>query len=466
MLRTEQKKIVILEKDHAQRDFLRSFVAAGSDLAFYFDRVALCFDNLAQLDPDLIVVGTFPRKVIFRFINAHRATECKLPSLLLTQDSEIKQYLELNSLDNIKIYDSQPNLNTMNGSIAKALSAKKKDCNNNGYPFIVGKSSGIVQIKKMLPALNSSRENVFIEGEVGSGKEMIARAIHSLSDAKKDLFIKISAQKLRSGSFYLHLVKMIEKMIQENICDNGLTRSEITVTIFIDELGYLPDTVQSEFLLLFDDVLGPLNSLYRKVQTKIRIIASTSVGSNYLLEENRLRNDLLYRLNVVNVKIEPLRQRKEDIPLLADYFVYRQCKNLGRSFFELSDETIDMFMRYHWPGNTKELESIIKRIVIKGSAEDLLKVAHPINQRNLQDRNTLLFEFSEAIDTITISKEYIKQAGNMQLKNICSKFLASIEIDIIQKVLKKTSWNRKKAATMLNISYKSMLNKIKEYGLV
>jgi len=465
MSKADKKKIIILEKDHAQRDFLRSVVSTESDLAFCFNRVTSCFDNLKQLNPDLIVVGSFPRTSILRFINAHRATNCNLPSLLMTQDSEIKRYLEVNSLDIIKMYDSKQNLKTFNNTISNTIKTiRKKDCNND-FPFIVGSSPGIDKIKEILPDLNHSRESILIEGERGTGKEFIVRAIHCLSSSK-DLFVKISAKEVSSETTRLDLIEILQKRDQENTRGkNSQESSELTATIFIDEMGYLPDSVQSELLLLIDQGVALSHHRLPKTPNKIRFISTTSVGSHYLLSENRLRKDLYYRLNVINLNIEPLRQHKEDIPLLVDYFSYRYCKVFGRSYFELPREIIDIFMDYQWPGNTKELESVIKRVVLNGEAGKFLKEIQLMKTDTLSKKNQMMIEGLKATRSIVDTKDYLKQVEKASLKDICMKFKGKVEKKVMQKALEATNWNRKKAADMLNISYKSMLNKIKEYGL-
>jgi len=462
---TEQKKIVILEKDHVHRDFLRSVIAADSGMSFCFDRVALCFDNLAQLDPDLIVVGSFPRKGILRFINAHKATDCNLPSLLMTKDREIQNYLELNNFYNIKMVDSNLNLNTFNNSISNVIRKHKKTIGNNDFQYIVGNSPGIVKIKKILPDLNNSRESILLEGEKGTGKELIARAIHCRADSN-DMFVKISAKDIQPGSSRLNVLKIIDREIQRKLKgSNTRETSELMSTIFIDEIGYLSHSIQSELLHILDCGQDSPNCFSLLVKNNFRIISSTSVGAECLLAEGRFRKDLFYRLNVINIKVEPLRKRKEDIPLLVDYFSYRYCKMLGRSFFELPPETIDIFMNYHWPGNTKELESVIKRAVMNGDDGKFIKKMQLVNKKTLSKKHQIMIEGFKATSSIAVSKDYLKQVERESLKNICSNFMGKVERKVMRKALEATNWNRKKAAAMLNISYKSMLNKIKEYGL-
>jgi len=411
------------------------------------------------------VVGSFPIKGILRFINAHKATHCNLPSLLMTQDIEIKKYLEINGVRNIRMFDGSLKLNTFNKSIAHALKQNKETPYAKDYPFIVGNSPDIIKLKEILPVMNVSRESVLIEGEKGTGKEMIARAIHRLSESK-DFFVKISAQEIQPGSSRLNLLEIIEQKIQHKTNrGNPQFPYEMMSTIFIDELGYLPDSIQSELLDIVDNGQDAPHCFPPRGKKKFRIISTTSVGSDCLLSENRLRKDLFYRLNVINFKMSPLRHRKEDIPLLVDYFSYGYCKMLDRSFFELPSETTDMFMDYHWPGNIKELETVVKRAVMNGDDGRFLKDLHLANTKSSTKTDRKIIESLKSCTTIADARDYLKQIEKKPLKEICSSFMAKVEKNVMRKALETTNWNRKKAAVMLNISYKSMLNKIKEYGL-
>ncbi len=287
-----------------------------------------------------------------------------------------------------------------------------------------------------------------------------------MSGSNKDLFVKISAKEVPSGATITDFIEIFQKRIQEKARGKkSQETSESTATIFIDELGYLPDSIQSELLLLIDQGIDP--SQYRRSETPktIRFISTTRVDSDYLLSENRLRKDLFYRLNVINLNIEPLRQHKEDISLLVDYFSYRYCKIFGRSYFELPREIIDIFMDYQWPGNTKELESVVKRAVMNGDAGKFLKDMYLMRNETLSKTQLMMNEGLGATNYMVDTKDFLKQVEESSLKEISSNFMGKVEKKVMQKALEATNWNRKKAAVMLNISYKSMLNKIKAYDL-
>jgi len=455
MLEREQRKIVILEQDHSRRDFLRSVLEADAGLTFCFDNVSACFDNLSRLKADLILVSGIPQPGLLRFINAHNATECRLPTLVMTRDQAIKTYLNGGGVNQIQVKDVQMDPEGIHRSIRQVLQESQIQELNNGQTFIVGRSPGMVAIKNALPDLTRSRECVLIEGEEGTGKEMIARAIHG-GHIARDVFIKISARYLYSEKRYSNLSESNQPTIQP------YTRPSegSTVTIFIKELGYLPEVVQAEVLNLFDNM-----QMGKKRSDRLRIIASTSIGSDLLQSDSRFRSDLFYRLNVINIKIDPLRDRKEDIPLLTDFFSYRLCKFLERSFFELPDDILAVFMDYHWPGNVAELESVVKRTIVNGDDGQYLKEIQRLSKDAYPPLQDALAGEIATIDNLVDSGEYLAQAEQRPLKEICSEFMAKVEKKVMKKALEATNWNRKRAAELLNISYKSMLNKIKEYGL-
>jgi transcriptional regulator with AAA-type ATPase domain len=138
---------------------------------------------------------------------------------------------------------------------------------------------------------------------------------------------------------------------------------------------------------------------------------------------------------------------------------------LGRSYFEFPQEIIDTFMDYHWPGNIKELEAVVKRAVMEDDASKFLKEMYLMNTDRLSKTHQMMIEGLKATSSIVDKKDYLKQVNKSSLKDICSNFTGKIEKEVMRKSLEATNWNRKKAAVMLNISYKSMLNKIKQYGL-
>ncbi len=180
---------------------------------------------------------------------------------------------------------------------------------------------------------------------------------------------------------------------------------------------------------------------------------------------HRFRKDLFYRLNTLSIAIPPLRCRKEDIHLLTDFFTYKFCKDFDKSYFDLSAGIKDRFQRYRWPGNVHELEGVVKRAVMMNNEKEFLSGFLAGKSRgDFTDDDRWLGGMSGMDDIIDVAV-CLKDVPQKPLKDICWDFIVKVEKDTINRALKQTNWNRKKAALMLKISYKSMLNKIKAYKL-
>jgi len=184
-----------------------------------------------------------------------------------------------------------------------------------------------------------------------------------------------------------------------------------------------------------------------------------------LVEKGEFRKDLFYRLNVIRIDIPPLRNRIQDIPLLAVFFNDKFCGDLGKSHFNLSKKTKNMLSCYHWPENVRELENVVRHSVLTGDEDSMLNKLCLPDQR-LKSTNHI--DCSEDIYTVaelSDVKKYLKDLNEVSLKDICREFITRAEKKIMKQALEKTNWNRKKAAILLDISYKSLLNKIKAYDL-
>lgn len=464
----KQNKIVILEENHTRRDYLKSIVSQATDQAFCFGQVANCFDNLFHLNPDLIVVGSLPREDIIRFINAHSATQCDFPSILITKDSVVKRYLALNNDRGIFACDSELGLAQYKKSGPKTHNNHKHLYAGEDAPILVGSGPWLSEIKAALPGLIHSRENVLIQGENGTGKEFLARIIHfGAEQSERSLFAKISASLLDGRASNMSLLDNLRNTcasMKPNIRQKE--KSGVPVTLYIDELFDIPVFLQRDILMLMK--CGRIN-LGKKEKFDIenpRLLVGTSVDTEKIVSGETLRKDVFYRLNVLKISLPPLRDRKEDIPFIVDFFVYRYCKRYGKSYFELPEKAIRAFLQYHWPGNIRELEEVVKRMVFMGENEVFLKSILSRETHLDTEQADMWLESLQFIDEAIRSREYLEVAENMSMKKICGEFMAEVEKKVMKSALASTNWNRKRAASMLNISYKSMLNKIKYYGLV
>jgi transcriptional regulator with PAS, ATPase and Fis domain len=181
------------------------------------------------------------------------------------------------------------------------------------------------------------------------------------------------------------------------------------------------------------------------------------------VQTGEFRQDLFYRLNVISIVIPPLRDRAGDIPMLTDFFADRFCMDLGIGHIEISKKVKSIFSKYYWPGNVRELENMTRQAILRGDKDG--SVADLFGQRHKNNNLVNPYKDIENLAGIKGLKKKLNKLDNLSLKNVCGDFLARTEKKIITKALDQTNWNRKKAADLLDISYKSVLNKIKKYKL-
>jgi DNA-binding NtrC family response regulator len=323
-------------------------------------------------------------------------------------------------------------------------------------------------MKTLLPGLIRSRENVLIQGEKGTGKEYLARVIHFGDECyKRGIFAKMSASLLGGCASDVSLIDNVRSTCaSKNPGSHSKKKGGIPVTLYIDELYDIPEFLQRDILMLME--CGKNN--HRKKENinieSVRLLVGANVETEKYVSAQPLRKDIFYRLNVLKIALPPLRHRKEDIPYLIDFFLYKYCKRYGKSYFELPEKAKHVLLQYHWPGNIRELEEVVKRMILKGENDDFLKNLLPQETPIYTEQSKMWLESLGFIDEIIKARKYLNFTGNVPMKQICAEVMAEVEKKVMMSALVSTNWNRKRAASVLNISYKSMLNKIKDYGLV
>ncbi|MBW2298341.1 MAG: sigma-54-dependent Fis family transcriptional regulator [Deltaproteobacteria bacterium] len=449
------KKIIIFENNHVRKGYLKTILSREGYIVFSFDSIANCIDNLDQLDADLMVLGTLENEQLMMCINALMAVACRLPLLILSDNKNLGQYLTASQFENADIVDNTYDLAMFQAAVRSALNKKMADPRIGFSSFLVGSSAELMRIKQKLPELGRLNESILLTGEPGTGKESVARAVHGASGQDNGRFIKVDAAHLRCDDAFSLLFEFNKRQLQPEADPHDLQNGDSQRwTIYLEETGRLPEHLQAELLL----ITGTRNDQFR-------ILAGTSQDLKALVAERRFRKDLYYRLNVLHLNIPPLRHRREDIPLLTDFFSYKFCREFDKVILPISSRLKGRFLQYGWPGNIRELRDIVKRIVLKGEKNSIVSNIHPRSSREASRIKKKWARELVSIEQMTNKKEYLGQVGEMALKKICLNFMAKVEKQIMQTALESTNWNRRKAAAMLSISYKSMLNKIKTYGL-
>jgi len=461
MIPSNNNNVVILETEPTRRDYLRSILSQFGYAPISFDRETICLDNLPLLNPHLVISGSLSSERTYRFVNTLKMGNNGIRIVVISDDYSVQEFLNINGFDDVVLLRPSIEPNEIKRAIDKIENTKLRNSSVQGYPLIVGNSPGMVKIKKMISELKDSKDAVLIQGETGTGKELVARAIHYLSNRRNNPFVKVKVTGL-SNEWFGHEKNDLGRVHQNK---KGIFEPANTGTIFLDRIEKAPVSFQTKMLQVLDGKsnFGPGNEIINKFD--VRIIAASRENLSLLINKKDFRKDLFYRLNVINIKIPPLKNRVEDIPLLADFFNDRFCGEGGRGYFDIAQKTKDILSHYHWPGNVRELKNVIKNMVLPADKDN---ISNKFNENNQQDESLNITDDRQDISDvpdISYIKRYLKDLNKISLKDIQREFIIKTEKKLMKEVLAKTNWNRKKASVMLDISYKSLLNKIKAYNL-
>ena len=452
----DQHKIVILDDNQQRRDALKSLVAGWGHTPFIFEKESRCLDNLKPLDPDLVISGSLSVDRAMRFINTLHLTNSNVPVVIISDDREIMEFVDSNGFGDVSVLNIKSDPIEIQSAVDRMLKDECGRKKSRAYcPLIVGGNPEIVRIKKMIAGIDRLNEALLIQGEPGTGKELLARFIHLKSKRNGGPFVKLSMPQLTADFFENQLLMLEDRQAKQK----GIFATAHQGTLLLEEIGEMPVEPQATLLKMIDEagIFKPADDTFN-----VRLVATSSRDLAARVESNEFRKDLFYRLNVIRFDIPPLRNRLDDISALTDFFTDKFCIETGRSHFQLSGQIKSLFACYHWPGNIQELEDIIKRIVVDGDEDRVAK------KLRVQNKYRAITDSCEDIGTLaglSDVKKHLKNLDNISLKKIGGIFMERAEKKMVKKALDSTNWNRKHAAKLLDISYKSLLNKIKEYKL-
>ncbi|HPE56126.1 MAG TPA: sigma-54 dependent transcriptional regulator [Bacteroidales bacterium] len=298
---------------------------------------------------------------------------------------------------------------------------------------IIGNSKAMIKVLKEVESVAQSNSSVIITGESGTGKELIARAIHYNSSRKYFPMVSVHCGALSEDLLESELFGH-EKGAFTGAMYNRKGRFEMANggTIFLDEIGTISPKMQIELLRVLETKSFIRVGGNKEIQSDFRVICATNRDLKKMVEEGKFREDLYYRLNVVNINIPPLRERPEDIPLLVSHFIKKYCTSMSRDVINIDQAAIDRLAAYEFPGNVRELENMIERAIVVGNGKE-------IKLRDLPLEKELIAESTDSLQEL--EKKYIDQ------------------------MLARHKWNISRAARALNIDRVTLYNKIKKYGL-
>ncbi|HEV8586837.1 MAG TPA: sigma-54 dependent transcriptional regulator [Methylomirabilota bacterium] len=325
------------------------------------------------------------------------------------------------------------------------------------------RSPRMLEVREILREAARVDVTVLVTGETGTGKEVVARAIHALSSRRDGPFVKVNCaampRELLESELFGHERGAFTGAHRQTV---GRFEAAHRGTIFLDEIGEFHPALQAKLLHVLQD--GDFSRVGGKSTLKVdvRVVAATNQDLEKAVQEGRFREDLYYRLNVIQLVVPPLRDRVEEIPVLADYFVERYAKAYRRSEFSLPATVMSRLVRHRYPGNVRELENLIKRMIVLG---DPLMVRTPFTiEEHAVARNG---------HTNGHTTDHGNGAGHGAangadhpcLREISRNASLLAERNVIAQVLEQTGWNRVHAARRLRISYRGLLYKMKRVGL-
>jgi len=338
--------------------------------------------------------------------------------------------------------------------LKKELQTRRHD---SGF---VGDSEGMTRVKGIIEQVADSELTVLIRGESGTGKEIAARSLHTYSGRRDQPFAKVNCAAIPRDLLEAELFGY-EKGAFTGAHKSKQGRFELATngTFFLDEIGDMPMELQSKLLQVLEQQEFVRIGGVRTVRVDVRIICATNKNLEQAINEQAFRDDLFYRLNEITLFLPPLRERPEDIPLLVNHFLDKYNKQYTKDQLAPTAETVKMLMEFAWPGNVRQLENMIKQMVVRGDETIIRELIE------LAGKQAPLHSVRQP-SAVSVS---VPNTGtgdqDFSLKDRIGRTVATEEKLLISEVLTKTNWNRRKAAELLQISYRSLLYKIKDYDL-
>jgi two-component system response regulator AtoC len=324
---------------------------------------------------------------------------------------------------------------------------RKEIAREYSFENIVSKNEKMQKLFDVIRKVSHYKSTVLITGESGTGKELVARALHYNSDRAQNPFIAVNCgaipENLLESELFGHAKGAFTDAIRTK---KGLFEEADAGTLFLDEIAELPGQLQVKLLRVLQD--GEIRRIgeTKPIQIDVRIVAATVKDLPKEVSEGRFREDLFYRLNVLPLHLPPLRERKEDIPLLIQHFIGKYNQAMNKNVKDIDHRAMETLMNYKWCGNVRELENTIERAIVLSEKNNIETENLPVEIQNFKEELQL--------ETLPDEEYSIKKASK------------SLEINLIKRALKKMKGNHTHAARLLEISHRALLYKIKEYEIV
>jgi two-component system response regulator PilR (NtrC family) len=457
----EKKKILVVDDERSMREFL------GIMLAKEGYSVTQCPDGetaLKQMEEDIFdlaimdirmpkmdgiavlerIKETAPETVVI-MITAFASTDTAVQAMKKGAYDYITKPFKIDEIKLIIRNALEKKALENENVLLKRLVESKFSFDN-----IIGQSPKMVAMYELMEKVTPTKTNILITGESGTGKELVARAIHFNSPRKEKGFVTLNCgaipENLLESELFGHMKgaftgAMYNKRGLFEVADGG--------SIFLDEIGELPLSMQVKLLRVIQDTEFTRVGGTEQIKVDVRIISASNKDLEEAVREKKFREDLYYRLNVIQIKLPLLRERKEDIPLLAEHFIRKYTQELGKDVREISADAMKLLVNYDYPGNVRELQNIIER----GIALEASNALTIENLNSYMDEQTGVKRIDDALFEIPTE--------GIDLETV----VGNVEKDLLLKALQRAKGVKKKAAELLNINFRSMRYRLEKYGI-
>jgi len=452
------KRILIVDDEVSVRESLR-FILKDQYKILLAETAREALILFEREGPHLILLDIIlPEMDGIAVLKRIREMDTTIPIIMLTATRMVKTAVEAMKLGATDYLSKPFDIEELKLVIEKAIATKDLEqevkflrseiTRRYSFKSIIGKSREMQEVYAKIEQIADTRTSVLITGESGTGKELVARALHFNSSRKEKPFITINCAALPESLIESELFghergaftdAQVRKMGQFELADNG--------TLFMDEVADLSHTTQAKLLRVLQEKEFTRVGGTRMIRVDVRVITATNKNLHEALKQGNFREDLYYRINVVPIHLPPLRDRKEDLPLLINHFLTKKAEEEGHPPKEISPEAVGLMMNYDWPGNVRELQNIIEQVVTLCSNS-------VIHSEDLPDF------FRKQIKSTTLKEQAL--SGKISFEHAVTEF----ERDIIIEALKKTRYIQTHAADLLGISRRILKYKMDLFGII
>ncbi|MFV1951357.1 MAG: sigma-54-dependent transcriptional regulator [Nitrospinota bacterium] len=454
-------KILVVDDEKGMRDFLSIMLKKEGYEVITADGGAEAIDLVKDNSFDLVITDIkMPRLDGLTVLSVTGERDPHIPVIMITAFASTETAVEAMKKGAYDYITKPFKIDEIKLIVKKALEKKKLEEENiylkeelkEKYQFsnIIGKSEKMMKVYDLIRKVADSKSAILISGESGTGKELVARAIHYNSNRRDMPFVSVNCGAMPENLLESELFGHEKGAFTDAYRDKkGLFEIANGGTFFLDEIGESPLSIQVKLLRVLQEMEFKKVGGTKDIKVDVRIIAAANKNLQEAVAKGRFREDLFYRLHVIPIDLPPLRERREDIPILVDYFIGKFNKSGNKNIRGISHNALRILENYDWQGNVRELENVIERAIV-------LETSDIIRLENLSD---------EIINKATRKKDITTGFFSEEEVVDLEETLEKVEKDLLRIALKKTGGAMNKAAKLLNLSFRSMRYRLQKHDI-